>query len=133
MAWLGAAALSAGEALLSVYIASFYPTTAWLRWAPSAILAGMYPRKGGESLAVTAAVRKSSAALGGAMAYERDPLRRAGALLAVLGALSARHNPLFADASGRNLRVESVLGFRCVVWRASLAHANRNFDCRLGI
>ena len=35
--------------------------------------------------------------------------------------------------SGRNLRVESVLGFRCVVSRASLAHANRNFDCRLGI
>jgi len=38
-----------------------------------------------------------------------------------------------AVASGRNLRVESVLGFRCVVSRASLAHANRNFDCRLGI
>jgi len=41
--------------------------------------------------------------------------------------------PLKAPASGRNLRVESVLGFRCVVSRASLAHANRNFDCRLGI
>ncbi len=39
----------------------------------------------------------------------------------------------FVKTSGRNLRVESVLGFRCVVWRASLAHANRNFDCRLGI
>jgi len=36
-------------------------------------------------------------------------------------------------ASGRNLRVESVLGFRFVVSRVSLAHANRNFDCRLGI
>jgi len=35
--------------------------------------------------------------------------------------------------SGRNLRVESVLGFRFVVSRVSLAHANRNFDCRLGI
>ncbi len=36
-------------------------------------------------------------------------------------------------ASGGNLRVESVLGFRFVVSRVSLAHANRNFDCRLGI
>ena len=35
--------------------------------------------------------------------------------------------------SGGNLRVESVLGFRFVVSRVSLAHANRNFDCRLGI
>ncbi len=39
----------------------------------------------------------------------------------------------FPIRSGGNLRVESVLGFRFVVSRVSLAHANRNFDCRLGI
>ncbi len=48
-------------------------------------------------------------------------------------ALKQRRKGEEAKASGRNLRVESVLGFRCVVSRASLAHANRNFDCRLGI
>ncbi len=44
-----------------------------------------------------------------------------------------RRPPPARAASGRNLRVESVLGFRFVVSRVSLAHANRNFDCRLGI